>query len=84
MTVPAVDLPRIRRVRQGRRGSSPERTQPERRPTKLVNTDHFRNREAIEHCIFGETHFITSSPHFRCFYNNKKMFFIDIDQAISK
>ena len=30
----------------------------------------------IEHCIIEETFFITSSPHFRCFYNNEKYYFV--------
>ena len=34
------------------------------------------NRSAIEHCIIGETLFVTSSrPHFRCFVQQcQKMF----------
>ena len=39
----------------------------------------------IEHCIMGETLFITSSPHLGAFYNNDKdILFIVIEQAINQ
>ena len=41
--------------------------------------------QIVEHCIIGETVFITLSPILGAFYNNEKIIlFIVIEQAISQ